>query len=407
MFNVKSVDEVFEIIKNYFGNFKLENEVIDIEESVGRILAVDVCAGEDVPAFNRSSVDGYAVIASDTFGASDSLPAQLKLGGEVKMGEKPDLIIEKGHAAYIPTGGELPENADSVVMIEYTEDFKDGYIYINKASAPGNNVVFKGDDVKVGSAILKPNRRLRPQDVGALAAMGYEQVEVKKKIKVAIISTGDEVVDINDKVIGAKVRDINSYALYAGLKDYGAEPVRYGIVGDDYGKIRGVVEKALDECDIVLVSGGSSVGTKDETYNVINSFGEPGVLVHGIAVKPGKPTIIGKVRGKAVVGLPGHPASAYMIFRVFVGYLLDVINGSEGMYEKRLRVEMAYNYPSNNGREEFMPVRLEREGSRVVAHPVFGKSGLITLLTTADGYVRISRGSEGIASGEEVEAILF
>lgn len=407
MFDVKSVNDVVEIINSNFSGYKLQSETVHIKDAVGRITAIDVLSNEDIPGFNRSSVDGYAVISSDTFGTSDSMPAQLQLVGEVKMGEKPKISIAKGQAVYVPTGGELPENADAMVMIEYTENFNDGFVYINKASAPGNSMVYKGDDTKSGNVIIKSDRMLRAQDIGALAAMGYVNIPVKRRIKVGIISTGDEIIDITEKPTGSKVRDINSYSLYAGVASFGCEPILYGVINDDFDKIRRTVEEALLACDVILMSGGSSVGFKDETYKVINSLGEPGVLVHGIAVKPGKPTIIGKIRDKAVIGLPGHPASAFMIFKFVVCGIFDIMNGAVDKYVRTVSCEMKYNYPSNTGREEFLPVKLEESSGKVFANPVFGKSGLITILTSADGYVHISRGSEGITAGGKVEVVLF
>jgi len=407
MFEVKSVNDVIEIIDHNFSGYQLEDESVGIEDAVGRIATADLTANEDIPGFNRSSVDGYAVISSDTFGASESLPAQLNLIGEVKMGEKPLFSLKTGQAAYVPTGGELPENADAVVMLEYTENFNDGFIYMNKSSAPGNHVVFKGDDVRTGDVVIKAGTCLRPQDVGAIAAMGYVSVPVKRKIRVGIISTGDEIIDVNEKPVGAQVRDTNAYALHAGLINFGAQPKLYGIVNDNFDNIKQAVEKALIHSDVVLISGGSSVGARDETYKVIDSLGSPGILVHGIAVKPGKPTILGSVSGKAVIGLPGHPASAYIIFNFFVGHLLNIINGRKEEFKPGLRAEMAINYPSNNGREEYLPVKLESVNGKLYAHPVFGKSGLISMLASANGYVHISRGSEGINKGSEVDVVLL
>lgn len=407
MFHVKSVDETFKLLTDNFNKYVLEEERVDILDAVGRVLAEDVASSEEIPSFNRSSVDGYAVISSDTFGASESMPAQLRLAGEVRMGDKPETILKKGHAIYVPTGGELPQNADSMVMIEYTENFDDGCIYINKAAAPGNHVVFKGDDIKKGNVVIRSNQVLRAQDVGMLAALGFKKVKVKRKVRVGIISTGDEVVDIDSLAHGSKVRDINSYSLYAAvLKDSGV-PKLYGIVKDEYEKIKASVEEALLGSDVVLISGGSSVGTRDETYKVIDSIGTPGILVHGIAVKPGKPTIIGKVNNKAVIGLPGHPASAFMIYKIFVSYLLGVMSGTGYKLRNTIRARMSCNYPSNNGREEFIPIRLEETDEVTVAVPVFGKSGLISVLTLADGYVHKYRGAEGIPEDQEVEVTLF
>jgi len=415
MLEVKSVDEVMQIIRENFRDIYGQKEVINIREAAGRIAAEDIASEEDIPGFNRSMVDGYAVISGDTFGASDSLPAQLQLAGEVKMGEKPDLELSRGITAYIPTGGELPRNSDAVVMIEYTDNYGDGYVYINKPVAPGSNVIFKGDDIKKGDVVVKAGQRLRPQDIGVLGALGKAYVPVKRKIKVGIISTGDEIIDINEKPDSfqnlPKVRDVNFCFIFSALLEYGADPVYYGIIKDNYEEIRRVTEKALSECDVVLISGGSSVGNKDETFRIINSFGEPGVLVHGIAVKPGKPTIIGKTGNKALVGLPGHPASAFFIFNIFVLRILDEMYGvAESEIERvygRVKARISFNYPSNHGREEFVPVRLVREGESLMAEPVFGKSGLISMLSRSDGYIRISRGSEGIAKGQEVEVILF
>jgi molybdopterin molybdotransferase len=407
MFNVKSVEETFQILQEAFGSYVLGQETVDIREAPGRITACAIRSGEDIPGFHRSSVDGYAVIAADTFGAGEAIPAQLVLTEEVRMGAAPAFTLQKGFAAYVPTGGEIPQGADAVVMIEYTENFQDGFIYINKSAAPGSNIVLKGDDIKEGHLILGAGRCLKPQDIGALAALGFERVDVIRKIRVGVVSTGDEVIPISEKPSGAKVRDVNSFALHSGILALGGEPKQYGIIEDSFDKIRDTVEKALQECDIVLISGGSSVGTKDETCRVIQSLGSPGVLVHGIAVKPGKPTIIGKIADKAVIGLPGHPASAYFIFRIFVGHLMHILTRTIKPASDSIKAELATNYPSNHGREEYLPVRLERTESRTTAHPLFGKSGLITLLTSADGYVRIPRSAEGLAAGQDVDVIMF
>jgi len=407
MLEVKSVNEVYDILEREFADICPESETVDICSACGRILAQDVLSHEDIPAFHRSSVDGYAVCAADTFGAGEAAPAQLSFSGEIRMGEKPAFPLERGHTVYIPTGGELPEGADAVVMVEYSEDLGDGYIYLGKAAAPGNNMVFKGDDIRAGARVFPRGKRLRPQDIGVLAALGVTSVPVKKRIRVGILSTGDEVVDIHESPAGAQVRDINSYSLYAGLLAYGAEPVLYGIIRDRFECMRETALKAAGECDVVLISGGSSVGSRDETLRVIASLGEPGVLVHGIAVKPGKPTILARIGNKAVFGLPGHPASAYFIFHLFVLRLLDRVNRVNEPKHYPIPARMSKNYPSNHGREEYVPVRLTHDGTCAVASPVFGKSGLITLLSSADGYVRVERGTEGLKAGATVEVIPF
>lgn len=415
MFEVKSADDVFKILKEYFADYDAGNEKINIFEAAGRIIAEDVISEEDIPGFHRSSVDGFAVIAADTFGASDSFPAQLKLVGDVKMGETPAFSLKNGEAASIPTGGELPENANAVVMVEYTDIYDDGYVYVNKAAAPGNSVVFKGDDTKKGSLVIKKGSVIRPQEAGILAAIGFSEVSVKKRLKVGVISTGDEVVPAGCNVTGSQVRDANAPMLCAGIRSFDADPVYYGIVKDKYEEIENKAATALDECDIVLLSGGSSVGERDQTAKVIESFGAPGILVHGIAVKPGKPTIIGKVKGKAVIGLPGHPASAYMIFRIFVNYLMELMAESKyTLTDKNLNTgaeavtaEMFCNYPSNNGRDEYISVTLEYIDGKPVAKPIFGKSGLVSMLSAADGFVHIKRSSEGLQKGQAVKVTRF
>lgn len=407
MFSVKEADEVKNLLTKHFSGFNIGSEEVSITELLGRITAKDISVMEDIPGFDRSTVDGYAVHAKDTFGASEALPAILKLLPEIKIGIDVKATLPDSHAAYVPTGGQLPQEADAMVMIEHTDDLGDEFVYINKPVSPGNNVIYRGDDAKQGSVIIKAHTLLKPKDIGALAAAGKKSVLVKNRVKTGIISTGDEIVDIEQVLNGSKIRDVNSYTLYAGLIELGAKPYMYGIVPDSYEQIREVTDRALDECDLVLISGGSSVGSYDLTSRVIYSFGEPGIFVHGIAVKPGKPTIIAKVREKAVFGLPGHPVSAYFIFKVFVSHAIKVINGLHHEFTTGIKAFTAFNYPSNDGREEYVPVKLDRVGQKTLAYPVFTKSGLITTLTQADGYIKVSRGAEGVVAGQEVDVLLF
>jgi molybdopterin molybdotransferase len=404
---VKDADEVKKLLTEYFNDYKTDEEKVSLKDSLNRITAQDVIVTEDIPGFDRSTVDGYAVHAKDTFGASEALPAILRLIPEVKVGADIKSKLSFGHAAYVPTGGQLPQDSDAMVMIEHTDDLKDGFIYVNKSVSPGNNVIYKGDDAKAGIVIIKANTLLKPKDIGALAAAGVSSVLVKKRIKAGIISTGDEIAGIDEPLTGSKVRDVNSYCLYAGLLELGAQPIMYGIVPDSYEMIRKAVDQALCECDLVLISGGSSVGTYDMTCKVIDSFGKPGIFVHGIAIKPGKPTIIAKVKEKPVFGLPGHPVSAYFIFKVFVSHLFKVINGLNHEFTTGIKAYTAFNFPSNDGREEYVPVKLEKTQQQILAHPVFAKSGLITTLTEASGYIKISRGAEGVVAGQEVDVIPF
>jgi len=411
MFNVKSRTEVFEIIKNNFTMESISTEKISLYDSLGRITSQDIFSKENLPSFNRSSVDGYAVKAFDTFGSSDSVPSILKLVGEVMMGDKPHFTIGSGEAAYVPTGGEIPQGADSMVMIEYTEDYSDGFINILKASSPGGNVVMLGDDILANEIAIKASHKIRPQDMGILAALGYEEIPVKRRLNIGIISTGDEVVAVNAKITGAQVRDVNTFTIYGGLLEMGINPRVYGIIKDDFGIMKNTLLKALDECDAVLISGGSSVGTRDQTLNVIEAIKRPedaGVLVHGIAIKPGKPTIIGKIKDKAVFGLPGHPASAYFIFKIIVGWYINAMNGIDDAHKTpSIQVILDVNYPSNAGREEYLPVSIYKENGITKAKPIFGKSGLITTLSRADGYIHIDRNKEGLAMGSKVNVLII
>ena len=407
MLEVKTVDEVFVIIREQFSGYPLEIESVSILDACGRILAEDIISPENVPPFTRSSVDGYAVIASDTFGASEAMSVQLLKSTPVEMGAVPQDPLKRGCAAYIPTGGQLPQDAEAVVMIEYTEDNNDEYIYINKPVAPGNNVVLTGDDIKEKSHVFNAGRRLKIADIGVLASVGIHHVNVKRKLRVGIISTGDEIVPVEKEPVNAQVRDINSNILYAALKEYNAEPVLYGIVEDNFEKIKSVVSNAIKECDLLCISGGSSAGEKDETVKIIDSLGDPGVLVHGIAVRPGKPTIIGRAYNKPVIGLPGHPAAVFMIYSIFVTKIMDTMNSASQDSKKVITAIVSQNYPSNTGREEFLPAKLEIINDIFIAHPVFGKSGQIRMLSIADGYIHIKRGSEGLMANRPVELILF
>lgn len=405
MFNVKSVQETLDIIRTEFALIQ-RIETIPLEACYGRILAEEIISDQNIPTFNRSSMDGYAVRAKDTFGASDSMPVPLTLIEEVLMGIQPTFKLDVNQASYIPTGGELPYGADSVVMIEYAEDFHDGFIYIQKSIAPGNNVIFCGDDLKKGQVVLSAGTTLRSQDIGILAALGIDQVKVRIPLVMAVVSTGDEIVEITDSPVGAQVRDVNAYVIVAEAQRMGLNAYRVGILKDDEERIFAKLDEILDRVDIVVLSGGSSVGMKDNSVDVLNRLGKPGVLVHGIAVKPGKPTLIAKARGKAILGLPGHPASAFTIFRIFGKALVETLTGSQ-IPDTIIKAKLLTNVPSNHGREEYVPVTLKNIEDIYYANPLFGKSGMISLLSLADGFIRIPRESEGYDNESWVDVTLY
>jgi molybdopterin molybdotransferase len=402
MLTVKSLEEALNICKTEFGNSRTAAETVPLGAADGRVLHETIIADEYVPGFDRSTVDGIAVIAADTFGCSDNMPAQLTFKGEILMGQDCELAITPGECAGVSTGGKLPGGADAVVMVEYTEDFGDGFRYLAKPVSVRENVVLKGDDVSPGKLVLKQSTRLTPKEIGALAALGKTKISVYKKPVVGILSTGDEIVPIEQTPNGAQVRDVNTHLLLSAVRACGGEALSFGIVQDDEASLTAAVQAALPLCDVLLISGGSSAGEKDMTAKIIGTLGN--VLVHGIAVKPGKPTIVGSVNDKPVIGLPGHPVSAYFIFYLLVRHVICSLNNTNPLLVTSRGV-LGVNIPSNHGREEYMPVTRPRDGSSFLPVPV--KSGLITLLSEADGFIRIDRDCEGLMKGDEVQVYLF
>jgi molybdopterin molybdotransferase len=387
-----------------------KTETLSLLSALCRYLAREVKAAEDVPGFSRSTMDGFAVRARDTFGASEGLPAYLEIAGEVLMGEEPQGGVEPGQAWRIATGGMLPAGADAVVMVEQTETLDEKTIGVVKPVAPGENVIRRGEDLTAGDLVLPAGHCLKAHDLGVLAAAGVTAVEVFCRQRVGIISTGDEVVPPDEKPAPGKIRDINSYTLYGAVAEAGGEPHLYGIVKDDFQKIRERLTIVLKENDLALLSGGSSVGTRDVAAEAINSLGSPGVLFHGLPIRPGKPAIGAVVAGKPVFGLPGHPASALVVFQLLVAPLLRMGNYSgeeNGFREFPLVARLTRNLRSAPGREDFIRVRLFLQQGSLYAEPVLGKSGLITTLVKADGLARIPAGKEGVEAGETVEVKLF
>ena len=376
-------------------------ETVPVDQSAGRVLAAPVTADTDIPGFDRSVVDGYAVRSSDTIGAGTASPAMLLNVGRVAMGIRDStLILRDSYCAYIPTGGVLPEGADAAVMVEYTEEAGDT-ILIKKPVSPGENVLLRDEDFKKDEIVFRPGRRLTPQDAGVLAACGCAMVTVAKKPVVGIISTGNELVPVTARPGPGQVRDANAPMLAAWLREYGCIPRLYGIVKDEREAFEAVIARALPECDVVLLSGGSSKDDRDMTAGVIAGRGD--VLIHGIAIAPGKPTIIGMVDKKPVFGLPGHPASAFVVLISIVRPLLDTMLGLEKSLLRTVKVTLKDNIPSQRGREEYVRVRVEQG----YAIPLFGKSGLLNTLVKSDGLICIPAGYEGLEKGSEVEVILW
>jgi len=400
MLNVITVSEAQQLIAEKFGQLRMPEEQVLLEGALARVLARDCVATEFVPDFNRSTVDGYAVRAQDVFGCSDSIPALLMQIGEAHMGEHTTLTIHSGECVYVPTGAEIPAGADCVITLEDTEPLGDGTIAVYKPVPPGTNLIFRGDDVKPGDLVLPAGRRLNVADIGALAALGQTCVSVRQAPRIAVISTGDEIVAPGEPLPMGKIRDVNAPMLLALAQEAGAIADFIGIIPDSVPDVRAALEKALVGHDLVLLTGGTSVGVKDAVPQVVAELGE--LLVHGLAVKPGKPTLFGQVGGKPVFGLPGNPVAAYFMAYLLVKPLLASMLGTH-FDERTVSLPVARNVPSNHGREEYVPVVI-REGK---AQPIASKSGLITTLANTDGFLCIPRDKEGLRQGEVVEVTLF
>jgi molybdopterin molybdotransferase len=383
-------------------------EHVPVAEAYGRVLAQDATAREDLPSFDRSTVDGFAVRAADVVGAGPKSPTALRLAGEVQMGATAAVPVRAGEAVRIPTGGMLPQGADAVVMLEHAEE-RDGRIAVGRPARPGDNVIRRAEDIRQGDVALPAGARLRPQDVGLLAGLGIVRVPVFVRPRVAILTTGDEVVAADRVPAGGQVRDVNSYTLAALVRQEGGEPLAHGIVEDVYETLLEALREARREADLVLVSGGSSVGEKDAVARAIGELGRPGVIVHGVSIKPGKPTILALVDGTPIIGLPGHPVSGMVIFDVFVR---DVLRGLAGRADVRafgrvVRACLTHPIPSAGDREDHIRVFLETADGELRAVPVLGKSGVITTMTRADGVVVVPIGQRVLDAGTDVDVHLF
>jgi molybdopterin molybdotransferase len=386
-------------------------ERVRVANAAGRVLAEDLVAPGDLPHFDRANMDGYAVRAADTFGASQSVPAYLRVVGTVAMGAVARCTLGTGDAARISTGGMLPRGADAVVMIEHTEEVDDGHVEVHRAVSPWQHVVRVGDDVRRGDAIFPRGRRLRAQDLGALTGVGITRVRVHRRPRIALIATGDEIVPPDRRPRAGQVRNVNQYSLRAMIVEAGGVPRDLGLVRDRPDRLRAVLAQALGAADCAMISGGSSVGAKDMTLDVIASFPDSATLFHGIQVAPGKPTILARAKGKPILGLPGHPVSALVIFSRFGAPLVRLLGGepaTSAFADTRVvHAALAENVASEIGREDWVRVTLERRDGELVARPVRGKSAQIMSLVRADGMVRVPLTDEGVEAGARVEVVLF
>jgi len=377
----------------------------------GRVLAEDLYSAVDLPHFHRAAMDGYAVKAKDTFGASQSLPAYLKLAGVMEMGKEATRPVATGEAIRISTGGMMPPESDAVVMVEYADEVEGGLVEIHRGVSPWQNVIQIGDDIKKGEMVFQRGRRLRAHDLGALTGIGISSVSVYRQPRIALISTGDEIVDADTDPLPGQVRNINQHSLAGLIEECGGELKDWGVVRDDTDQLTKAIGEALEWGDLVLLSGGSSMGAKDIALETILSFADSEFVFHGISISPGKPTIFAKACGKPILGLPGYPVSALVIFDLFAGPLIRRLAGQDTetvtRFTKTVQATLKTNISSQVGREDYVRVTLERDADRLLAIPLPTKSGAIFTLVKADGMVRIDLNQDGLEPGEEVEVILF
>ena len=416
--------QALQILLDSLPEMKPADEAIGSIDALGRVLAADVRAPHSLPEFPRSSVDGFAVRANDTFGVSEALPGYLQLVGEILMGKSPTVVITPDTCVSIHTGGMLPDGANAVMMLEHSQTVKRRgpgneeitEIEILRPVAVGENVILVGEDVKKDQIVLKAGSRIRPAEIGGSMALGISLLRVAIPPRIGIISSGDEVVPPDCSPQPGQVRDVNSHSLAALVKGSGGDPLLYGIVPDNLQAMKSVAGIALNECDAILITAGSSASARDHTAEAIASLGEPGILVHGVNVRPGKPTILAVCGGKAVIGLPGNPVSALVIGKLFA---IPIIERMLGLNVVRphpsVMAKMEMNIASQAGREDWVAVRIHSSPSQSIpseeriwmAEPIFGKSNLIFSLAAADGLVRIPPNSTGVSSGEMVEVVLL
>ena len=406
-FKVQTPDQLYKKIERFK---PLSFEKVSIEDSLHRVLSEDIISPINLPEFTRSTVDGFALKAKDTYGASEKNPAVLRVVGEILMGQVSEIEVKEEEVVKVPTGGMVPKGADAVEMVEYTEWVDSHTLHVFKALSPLENVIQVGEDVKAGEIVLRKGHRVRPEDIGLMAGIGKTNVHVYLRPRVGIISSGDEIVPIEMTPQPGEVRDMNRYTIVSMVKEAGGIAFFIGIAKDLFDDLKEKIEWGLKESDLLVITGGSSVGTLDLALDVLRSLPGTEIMAHGVSVRPGKPTLLAEVDGKPVLGLPGHPVSAMVIFHLFGRPILKNLAGQleeEFKYGKKLNAKASRNIPSVSGREDYVRVTLEEREGVFWAHPIFGKSGAISNLVNADGLMKIAMNDEGLEEGEEAEVILL
>ena len=382
-------------------------ERITIEHTVGRVLAHDVTAKVDSPPFDRSEVDGYAVRSKSTYGAEEDKPVTLKIIGESAVGKIPKIEVELGEAVSIATGAPIPRNSNAVVMIEYSKKTEDS-VTIYRSVVPGENVAQTGSDVMVGDLTLKRGTIISPREVGVLTATGHFEVAVYRKPSIAIFSTGNELVPVTSKLEPGKIFDVNGPTIKSMIEEMGAKADYLGILPDNYESLRSRIDEAISQYDMILTSGSTSAGLGDMIYRVFQNIGEPGVLVHGLRIRPGKPTVAAVAKGKALIGLPGFPVSAMIAFTALVKPLILQLQGLKQTDSgPEVTGKIAFRIETGRGARYYIPVNLVESQDGYAAYPLFGGSGAISTLSLADGYVQVPEKKEFVDEGEEVQVRLL
>lgn len=406
-FQVQTPEQLLQKIERFK---PLSDERIPIEDSLNRVLAEEVISTVNLPEFPRSTVDGFALKAKDTYGASEKNPVLLKVIGEIPMGVISDIVVKEGEAVKVATGGMVPEGADAVEMIEYTEWIDPQTLSITKPLSPMENVIQIGEDVRAGEVLLQKGHFIRPQDIGLMAGIGKKEVKVYLRPKVGVLSSGDEIVPIEKDPSPGEIRDINRYTICSMVKENGGIPCFLGIARDRLEDLQKKIERGLRETDFVVITGGSSVGTMDFTKEVLRTLPNTEILGHGLSIRPGKPTLLADINGKPFLGLPGHPVSAMVIFHFFGKPILRLLSGipKEHAYRQmKIRAKASRPIPSIAGREDYVRVKLEEKEGTYWASPVFGKSGVISHLIQANGLIKIGIHEEGLEEGEEADVFLI
>lgn len=402
MFLVKSINETIQLLKDNFKNYNLKIKTINLENALNYVCAEDIVSNEEVPHFNRSIVDGYAVDFNSVKLATSSTPSILRLKGSVLMGQSATDLVTKSTTVYVPTGGHLPKGANAAVMIENTELLGDEVI-INKSVSINENILLKGSDISIGSVVITKNKLITPLVIGALKSIGITKIKVYEKLTALVISTGDEIVKDKSSLSIGEIRDINTYTVSNHLKNKNITISESFIINDDFNEYKNAVLKGFDTSDIVFTSGGSSVGDKDYTLAILKDIGAE-ILVHGINIKPGKPTIIAKYNNKLFIGLPGQPTSAFIVLNVFIKEIINVIyNIEDSMPTPYFEAKLDSNVHSSTGRRMYQLVKISYSNNEYIVTPLFAKSGMINSLKEASGYIIVDEFSEGYLSDSIVK----